>query len=144
MNSPRAPFPASFYLCDFDGTVAVHDVGHRFFHTFIPERAAYEALLEGWFDESLGGRDILALECDLARVGAAEAVAFALELAAVDPHFAAFVSAARAAGGDVAIASDGLLTYIRPILDANGLGHVEASANVRRYGIRASGARGFS
>jgi 2-hydroxy-3-keto-5-methylthiopentenyl-1-phosphate phosphatase len=29
----------------------------------------------------------------------------------------------------VAIASDGLLLYIRAILDANGLGHVEASAN---------------
>jgi len=129
MNSPRAPFPASFYLCDFDGTVAVHDVGNRFFHAFIPERKAFEALLEGWYDESLGGRDILAMECELARVTTAEAVAFAGGLAAVDPHFAAFVAAARAAGSEAEIASDGLLDYIRPILEANGLGHVTASAN---------------
>jgi 2,3-diketo-5-methylthio-1-phosphopentane phosphatase len=133
MNTPRAPFPASFYLCDFDGTVAVHDVGNRFFCAFIPEREAHDALLAGWYDESLGGRDILARECDLARVDETAAIAFAVRHAAVDPHFAGFVSAARAAGGDVAIASDGLLDYIRPILAANGLGHVEASANALAF-----------
>ena len=37
--------PASFYLCDFDGTVARADVGNRFFARFIAEDDAYRALL---------------------------------------------------------------------------------------------------
>jgi len=121
--------PASFYLCDFDGTVARADVGNRFFDRFIADKAAQEALLARWFEESVGGRRILADECALARVTEAEALAFADAHAAIDPSFGVFVDAARQAGGDVAIASDGLLLYIRRILVANGLGHVEASAN---------------
>lgn len=121
--------PASFYLCDFDGTVACADVGNRFFHQFITDEAAYARLLESWFGGDLGGREILARECALADVAEAEALAFADEHAAIDPAFTAFVAAARAAGGDAAIASDGLLLYIRRILDANGLAAVEASAN---------------
>jgi HAD superfamily phosphoserine phosphatase-like hydrolase len=121
--------PASFYLCDFDGTVARADVGNRFFARFIADRAAYEALLARWFDESLGGRGILAGECALSEVSEAEALAFAEEHRAIDPAFPAFVAAARRAGSDVAIASDGLLLYIRRILDLNGLADVEASAN---------------
>lgn len=121
--------PASFYLCDFDGTVARADVGNRFFERFIADQAAHAALLTRWFDESLGGRGILEQECALAAASEAEALAFADQNAALDPSFPAFVDAARRAGGDVAIASDGLLLYIRRILDQNGLAHVEASAN---------------
>lgn len=128
-STPRAERPASFYLCDFDGTTAVHDVGNRFFHAFIADRDAHAALLVSWFDESLTGRGILAEECALARVTPAEVAPFALQHSALDPHFAAFVEAARAEGCDVAIASDGLLDYIEPILAANGLDHVAACAN---------------
>ena len=127
-TSPRVR-PASFYLCDFDGTVARADVGNRFFARFVPDGAAHRALLARWFDESVGGRGILEGECALARVTEAEALAFADAQAAIDPAFSAFVDAARRAGGEVAIASDGLLLYIRRILERNGLAHVEASAN---------------
>jgi 2,3-diketo-5-methylthio-1-phosphopentane phosphatase len=121
--------PASFYLCDFDGTVARADVGNRFFLRFIPDQAAHAALLDLWFAEDIGGREILARECALAEVGETEALAFADAHAAIDPSFPGFVAAVRGAGGDAAIASDGLLLYIRRILDASGLGGVEASAN---------------
>jgi 2-hydroxy-3-keto-5-methylthiopentenyl-1-phosphate phosphatase len=128
-TTARGNGSASFYLCDFDGTVARADVGNRFFATFIAARAEWDALIDAWIAETMGGREIMAKECALARVDHSAAVAFALAHAELDPGFAAFVDAARAAGGDVAIASDGLLTYIRPILDRNGLAHVEASAN---------------
>jgi 2-hydroxy-3-keto-5-methylthiopentenyl-1-phosphate phosphatase len=121
--------PASFYLCDFDGTVARADVGNQFFTRFIRDEAAHRALLEHWFAEDMGGREILAEECALAEVDEAEALAFADRWNAIDPDFPAFVHAVRAAGGDAAIASDGLLTYIRRILDGHGLQSVEASAN---------------
>ena len=125
--------PASFYLCDFDGTVARADVGNRFFARFIAEDDAYQALLARWYEESMGGRRILADECALARVSEDEALAFADAHAAIDPAFPAFVDAARKQGGEVAIASDGLLLYIRRILERNGLGHVDASANGLRF-----------
>jgi HAD superfamily phosphoserine phosphatase-like hydrolase len=121
--------PASFYLCDFDGTVARADVGNRFFARFIQDQVAHQALLARWFDESLGGRGILEGECALAEATESEALAFADEHAAIDPDFPGFVAAARRAGSEVAIASDGLLLYIRRILDQNGLAHVPASAN---------------
>jgi 2,3-diketo-5-methylthio-1-phosphopentane phosphatase len=125
----RRARPASFYLCDFDGTVACADVGNLFFERFVAHDDAYRALLARWFDESVGGRGILEGECALARVTLAQGLAFADAHAAIDPAFAPFVDAARDAGGDVAIASDGLLLYIRRILEQNGLAHVEASAN---------------
>jgi 2,3-diketo-5-methylthio-1-phosphopentane phosphatase len=121
--------PASFYLCDFDGTVARADVGNQFFARFVPDGPAHRALLERWSAETVGGREILARECELAEVSEAEALAFADQHAAIDDAFPAFVAAARAAGGEVAIASDGLLLYIRRILDLHGLQHVEASGN---------------
>jgi len=121
--------PASFYLCDFDGTVARADVGNRFFARFIAEDDAYRALLAGWYEESVGGRRILADECALARVTEDDALAFADAHSAIDPAFPSFVEAARLGGGEVAIASDGLLLYIRRILERNGLAHVDASAN---------------
>jgi len=121
--------PASFYLCDFDGTVAQADVGNQFFSRFIRDEAAHRRLLEHWFAEDMGGREILARECALAEVDEAEALDFADRWNAIDPGFPAFVQAARAQGGDAAIASDGLLLYIRRILDGHGLMAVEASAN---------------
>jgi 2-hydroxy-3-keto-5-methylthiopentenyl-1-phosphate phosphatase len=112
-------------------------VGNRFFARFVPDDDAYRALLATWFDESVGGRGILEGECALARVTEPEALAFADAHDAIDAAFPAFVAAARRAGGDVAIASDGLLLYIRRILDRNGLADVEASAN----GLAFDGAR---
>ncbi len=132
-GAPARAIPASFYLCDFDGTVASTDVGNGFFSRFVADQAAQRGLLDRWFEETLGGRGILEAECALAEVSEAEALEFADRNAAIDPSFTAFVLAARQAGGEVAIASDGLLLYIRRILDRNGLKDVEASANGLRF-----------
>ena len=35
-------------VCDFDGTIAIRDVGHHFFAKFIHDRDAHEELLEKW------------------------------------------------------------------------------------------------
>lgn len=128
-GTPARAIPASFYLCDFDGTVACADVGNGFFTRFVADQGAQRALLTRWFDETLGGRGILAAECALAEVSETEALEFADRHAAIDPTFEPFVRAARGAGGEVAIASDGLLLYVRRILDLNGLADVAASAN---------------
>jgi HAD superfamily phosphoserine phosphatase-like hydrolase len=123
---------AAFYLCDFDGTVAREDVGNRFFSAFTRDRAAWDAIIDEWLAGTLGGRKVLARECRLMDVDEERAAAFVAGRA-IDPSFPDFVAAARAAGGDVAIASDGLLFYVRRILDAHGLDHVPARANGARF-----------
>lgn len=119
------------YLCDFDGTVALEDVGNRFFGSFARDRAAWEAIIADWFAGRVGGREVLARECALIDVDAARLDGFLAGMR-LDPAFAPFVAAARAAGGEVAIASDGLLTYIRPLLERHGLDHVRVHANDAR------------
>lgn len=128
----RPRLEASFYLCDFDGTVARRDVGNRFFRAFTHDAGAWNALIDEWRAGRLGGREVLARECELAHVDEARARAFGRD-EDIDPGFAAFVGAARARGDGVAIASDGLEFYIRAILEAHGLGHVPATANRVRF-----------
>ena len=54
-TTARGNGSASFYLCDFDGTVARADVGNRFFATFIAARAEWDALIDAWIAETMGG-----------------------------------------------------------------------------------------
>jgi 2,3-diketo-5-methylthio-1-phosphopentane phosphatase len=134
MTTPRpggAAPAATLYLCDFDGTIALEDVGNRFFGHFVTDRAAWESILDDWFAGTVGGREVLARECALVDVDDARLAAF-LHGFRLDPGFAPFVTAARAQGGEVAIASDGLLTYIRPLLARHGLADVTVRANDAR------------
>jgi 2,3-diketo-5-methylthio-1-phosphopentane phosphatase len=119
------------YVCDFDGTVATEDVGNRFFGTFARDRAAWDAIILDWVEGRSGGREVLARECALIDVDAPRFEAF-LEARRLDPAFAPFVAAARGAGSDVVVASDGLLLYIRPLLARHGLAHVTARSNDAR------------
>jgi len=137
MSEPPAPLhPApgtrTHYVCDFDGTVALEDVGNRFFRTFTTDVGAWAAIIDEWFAGSLGGREVLARECALVDVDEPRLAAFVAGHS-LDPAFAPFVAAARAAGDEVTIASDGLLLYIRPLLDRHGLAHVHARANDARF-----------
>ena len=119
---------STLYLCDFDGTVALEDVGNRFFSTFTTDRPAWDAIIADWVAGRAGGREVLARECALVDVDGPRIAEF-LAPRRLDPAFAPFVAAARAAGDDVLIASDGLLLYIRPLLEAHGLGDVVARTN---------------
>ncbi len=126
-----APGKGTMYVCDFDGTVALADVGNRFFRRFTTDSVAWAAIIDEWFAGTLGGREVLTRECALVNVDAARLAAFVDEFA-LDPAFAPFVTAARDAGNEVSIASDGLLLYIRPLLDRHGLAHVHARSNDAR------------
>jgi 2,3-diketo-5-methylthio-1-phosphopentane phosphatase len=120
------------YVCDFDGTVALEDVGNRFFRTFTTDPAAWQAIIDEWFAGTLGGREVLARECALVDVDEERLASFVRQHH-LDPAFAPFVAAARAAGDEVTIASDGLLLYIRRLLDAHGLANVQARSNDARF-----------
>ncbi|MGH7726011.1 MAG: HAD-IB family phosphatase, partial [Candidatus Eiseniibacteriota bacterium] len=129
---PAAASAARLYLCDFDGTVAVEDVGNRFFRQFTTDRAAWEGVIDDWREGRAGGREVLRRECELSVVDEAAAEAFTGRFT-IDRAFPGFVEAVRATGGEVAIASDGLLFYIRRILDRHGLARLPAYANDSRF-----------
>ncbi len=137
MSEPRTPHDPTpgtrtHYVCDFDGTVAQDDVGNRFFRTFTTDAVAWAAIIDEWFAGTLGGREVLARECALVDVDELRLAAF-VDAHALDPAFAPFVAAVRAAGDEVTIASDGLLLYIRPLLDRHGLAGVQARSNDARF-----------
>lgn len=127
---PAAPRP-DFVLVDFDGTLASADVGNRFFRRFTPDAVRWDAVIADWMAGRITARQCLALECDLARAGHPEALAFVdgFELAA---DAAAFVAAARSAGHDLLVASDGLTFYIERLLARAGL-DVPFTANRLRF-----------
>ena len=127
----RAP-EATFYLCDFDGTVALRDVGNAFFRAFALRGEEWAALLADWRSGRASAREVLARECALAAVDETRARGFVAG-EPIDPAFPAFVAAVREAGGEVAIASDGLEFYVGSVLDAHGLGDVRRSANRVRF-----------
>ncbi|MEO6462017.1 MAG: HAD-IB family phosphatase, partial [Candidatus Eisenbacteria bacterium] len=104
------------------------DVGNLFFGTFTADRPAWDAIIDDWVEGRAGGREVLARECALMNYDEARVAEF-LAGRRLDPAFAPFVAAARAAGAEVSIASDGLLTYIRPLLEAHGLGDLPVRSN---------------
>ena len=56
-------------------------------------------------------------------------LAYALENCPLDPTFAPFVEWATERGVPVSLASDGYAFYIRPILETQGLGHLDVITN---------------
>jgi HAD superfamily phosphoserine phosphatase-like hydrolase len=114
------PPAADFVLVDFDGTLAAADVGNRFFRRFAVDSISWDAVLADWMAGRITARECLARECDAARAGPDEALAF-VDGFALAPDAAGFVAAARAAGHHVLVASDGLTFYIERLLAAAGL-----------------------
>ena len=118
-------------VVDFDGTLAAADVGNRLFRRFTSDHARWNRLILDWKEGRITSRECLARECELAWVTESEARAFVrpLALAADAPDF---VAAARAAGHEVTVASDGLSFYIEDLLERAGV-RVPFRANRMRF-----------
>ena len=116
-----------YVLVDFDGTLAEADIGNRFFHRFTRDEKRWNELIDGWKGEELTARECLAFECALTDVDEATALEFfdrfSLASGAVE-----LVAAARGAGHEIAVASDGLEIYVSRLLARAGL-EVPFSAN---------------
>ena len=121
------------WLCDFDGTAAPADIGKALVERFSagdPARRA--ALLADWIAGRVGHRELTVAECATMRVTGAEAAAFARGFG-LDPAFAGFVGAARAAGDRVMIVSEGFDFYIADQLARAGLSDLPWAANRARF-----------
>ncbi len=113
--------PPLAILVDYDGTVALTDVSDTVMAEHVPgiwedEVAAYDAGLAG-------SRRLMSFEMALVDVPAADLLA----TAAAQPHdagFVPFVRRAQAANVPIEIVSDGFGFFIRPALEALGVGEL--------------------
>jgi 2-hydroxy-3-keto-5-methylthiopentenyl-1-phosphate phosphatase len=125
-------------LVDYDGTIAVTDVGDTIMAVHVP--GAWEAMAAVYDAGRMGSRRLM--EAEMAMVDAPDSGAAMRATAAAQPHdpgFATFVRRARAAGIPVEVVSDGFGFYIGPALAGLGLPDLPVVTN--RTVFRDGGAR---
>jgi 2,3-diketo-5-methylthio-1-phosphopentane phosphatase len=113
-------------FCDFDGTVALNDVGNELFIRFADGR--WVEPVSAWTRGEISSRECLIQECAFARATVEQLERFAEEQE-LDPTFRQFVNYCRAGGIPVAIVSDGLDFYIERILERHGYDDLPFFAN---------------
>jgi 2,3-diketo-5-methylthio-1-phosphopentane phosphatase len=118
-------------VVDFDGTACLQDVAEMLLDEFgDPSWSQYDDA----FDRGeMGLREAAGRQAALLRGTREEMIEFAVERCALDPTFPSFVGWAEENGLPLAIVSDGFAFYIRPILEAAGLGDLTVVTNVMSF-----------
>jgi len=112
--------------CDFDGTISIDDVTDSLLRRFGGH--GWQALEKAWESGRIGSRECMSGQVLLLDMSADE-FASHLDQIFIDPHFRAFVGAARLRGIAVQVVSDGMDRAIKQILRAHGLGDLPVIAN---------------
>lgn len=114
-------------LVDFDGTACLQDVSELLLDRFgEPGWAAYDEAVDR---ADMGLREAAAHQAAMLRGSRDEMLAFAIDRAQLAPTFAPFVAWAEGHDLPLTLASDGFAFYIRPILEAAGLAHLDVVTN---------------
>lgn len=113
--------------CDFDGTIAVQDVGSRMFRTYGGTEA--EETVREYLAGTINARECFVRECQaVPHLTKEEFVAF-VDQFELDPGFPGFVDFCEAQHIPVTVVSDGFDLYVRRLLEANGFGRLMTFAN---------------
>jgi 2-hydroxy-3-keto-5-methylthiopentenyl-1-phosphate phosphatase len=112
---------------DFDGTITDVDTLDELVRAVAGD-AAWDAIDELLLAGKITLREALSRQAALVHLSRAEALAFMMEHAHVDPTFAPFVTAVRAHGGEIHVVSSGIATVIHDAL-ARANVEVEVIAN---------------
>lgn len=113
--------PPLALLIDYDGTISLTDVTDQVMAEHVP--GVWEEAAALYDAGRMGSRRLMAWEMDLVEADPAALLA----TAAAQPHdpgFVPFVRAAQAAGIPIEIVSDGFGFFIRPALEALGVGEL--------------------
>jgi 2-hydroxy-3-keto-5-methylthiopentenyl-1-phosphate phosphatase len=113
-------------LCDFDGTVTLEDVVDGLLERF--GQPGWQSLEDDWRAGRIGSRDCMQRQVALLDASVEELNDY-IDHVPVDPDFPAFVAAARSAGHQLSIVSDGLDYAIRRILKRHRLADLPVAAN---------------
>jgi len=118
--------PKFQFFSDFDGTIALNDVGDGVFTTFAGPKWI-EPVLE-WKKGKITSKECLTLECALTTVSRQELENFS-DQQKIDPYFEEFIGYCRQQNYPFIVLSDGLSFYIRRILAKFGFHDIEVRAN---------------
>lgn len=111
---------------DFDGTIALNDVGDSVFTTFAGPR--WIEPVQEWKDGKISSRECLTRECSLTTVSQQELEAFS-DQQQIDPYFRDFHVYCREQNYPFIVLSDGLSFYIKRIFANFGFDELEVRAN---------------
>ena len=113
-------------LCDFDGTISLHDLTDSLLARFA--RPGWQALEEEWRSGRIGSRECMAGQIALLECSREEFDAHVGEVR-IDAGFKAFATALRDEGIPLRIVSDGLDHAIRTVLMRHGISGVPVAAS---------------
>jgi 2,3-diketo-5-methylthio-1-phosphopentane phosphatase len=111
---------------DFDGTIALNDVGDRLFANFA--RPGWTTPIELWKQGKINSKECLIQECAITKITKKQLEIFS-DNQKIDPFFPEFVKYFETSHHPVTVLSDGLTFYIKRILDRYGLGDIPVYAN---------------
>ena len=125
MEKPRLAI-----ICDFDGTVAKADVGHRIYTRFGDER--WEEINKRWRRGEISSKECLTGEYRLIDASEQEVREYILEME-IDPVFLDLVATCRDNDISIAIASDGFDFYIHTVLEKYSLSDIDVFCNKMEF-----------
>ena len=118
---------------DFDGTIAVNDVGYEMFRKFTD--GASESVVAPYRKREITSHECLSAECRIwneKRPIIKDVLDF-IDSRPLDPGFDSFVEYAGETGIELCILSEGFDFYINRILDKNGYEGIERITNIAEY-----------
>jgi 2-hydroxy-3-keto-5-methylthiopentenyl-1-phosphate phosphatase len=114
-------------FCDFDGTVAVEDVGNEVFTSFANPDHWWKLVAE-WREKKITSREMWSRQAALMRLTAHDLDRFAARQE-LDAHFKSFTEFCAKSKVPVCILSDGMDVYIKRILARHGLEEIPVISN---------------
>ena len=112
---------------DFDGTIALEDVGSHLFRRFAGEKA--NEIVQHLLNGTISARECLMQECKAVESATLSELERFVSQFSLDPAFGEFVDFCRHRSIPVVVLSDGLDFYVERLLRKNGLGDLPFFSN---------------
>ena len=112
---------------DFDGTIAVHDIGNQLFRKYVGSNAV--EIVKHYLDGTMTARECLTQECAAVDHVTEEDMDAFVRQFSLDPTFDAFVEFCKQRGIPLVVLSDGLDFYVGRLLKQHGHGDLPFFSN---------------
>jgi 2-hydroxy-3-keto-5-methylthiopentenyl-1-phosphate phosphatase len=103
---------------DFDGTIAVHDIGNQLFRKYAGAQAL--EIVKHYLDGTMTARECLTQECAAVPSVTEKELDLFVQQFSLDPSFGAFVEFCRHRNIPLVVLSDGLDFYVERLLKKHG------------------------
>ncbi len=114
-------------FCDFDGTIAVNDVGNEVFTRYGDSRHWWQ-LVASWRRGEIDGRQLWQQQCTVSRLTPEQLDQFAVTQP-IDPGFPLFYRYCQEHAWPIYVVSDGMDAYIERILQQHAIHDVQIRCN---------------